>query len=263
MANFDILKKDFSQDSEDVFLDLPVPLHNLSLDDRVDCGQITITREAMEDFFNPCVDEIVEMVKYHIRSIDDHGARCKNLFLIGGFGESKFLQQELEDTLKRRDDRELRVPDTSWTAVARGAVICGIEKDSMANVVRTSASPKHYGIAIDESAHGHTDERDLDVNAVTGKAIARNQMRWLINKGDVILSNEATVKEHKFVVRFREGEESKKRGSVPLYSYSEDKHRPTRLSNAKKGECFRPSWCTSPVPSIYANDYRTSSRRNS
>jgi hypothetical protein len=135
-----------------------------------------------------------------------------------------------------RDDRELRIPDTSWTAVARGAVICGIEKESMVGLVKTAACPKHYGIAVDESFSYANDEQDLDRNPVTGKMIARNQMRWLIGKGDVIASDKPTVKEHKFVVRFRENETEKKKGSVVIYSYPEDKHRPTRLSNARKGK---------------------------
>jgi hypothetical protein len=189
----------------------------------------------MRDFFNPCVDEIIEMVKYHIREIDNYGSQVRNLFLIGGFGASKFLQEELRDTLKMRDEKELRIPEESWTAVARGAVLCGIEKDSMTNLVRTSFCTKSYGIAVDESFSYANDERDLDINPVTGKKIARNQMRWMINKGDLIMSSEPTLKEHKFVVRFKEDEPEKMKGSVQIYSWPEDKHRPMRLMNAVRG----------------------------
>jgi hypothetical protein len=44
MKKFDIIKKDFRQDGEDEFLDLPKPLNNLTLPGRVDGGQITITK---------------------------------------------------------------------------------------------------------------------------------------------------------------------------------------------------------------------------
>jgi hypothetical protein len=44
MAEFDTIKKAFEQDSGDMFLDLPRPLNNLTLDGRVDGGQITITK---------------------------------------------------------------------------------------------------------------------------------------------------------------------------------------------------------------------------
>ena len=255
MAEFDIIKKDFHRESGNMFLDLPAPLNNLTLPGRVDGGQITITKyvslhdltnlelificsDEMQEFFQPRIDDIVEMVKYHIREIDKHGSRVKNLFLIGGFGESEFLKEELRDSLFRRDGTELRVPDTSWTAVARGAVLCGIEKDSMTNIVRTATCEKSYGIAVDDSfSHAH-DERDLARHPETGKMIAKNQMKWLINKGDLVMSDEPTVKEYKFVVRFKENEVAKMKGSVQVYSWAEDKHRPTRLLNAVKGQSF-------------------------
>ena len=188
----------------------------------------------MREFFNPRIDDIIEMVKYHIREIENHGSRVKNLFLIGGFGESEFLKQELSDSLFRRDGKELRVPDTSWTAVARGAVLCGVEKLSMDNLTRTTCSERSYGIAVDESYSYANDERDLARHPETGKMIAKAQMKWLVNKGDLITSDEATVKEHKFVVRFKEDEIEKMKGTVQIYSWAEDKHRPTRLLNAVK-----------------------------
>ena len=193
----------------------------------------------MRSFFDPCVDEIIEMIKYHIRAIDEFGSRCRNIFLIGGFGESRYLQEEIRDSLFRRDRRDLRIPDTSWTAVARGAVICGVEKTTMNNLVRTSMSHKSYGIAIDEVFAGGMDERDAAMHPVTGQKIAKNQMRWLINKGDVVLSDEPTVKDHKFIVRFKENEPEKMKGSVQIYSWADDTRRPTRLLNAVRGKRSR------------------------
>ncbi|KIW07011.1 uncharacterized protein PV09_01906 [Verruconis gallopava] len=236
MDEFDIIKKYFHQESGDMFMDLPrsSPLRNLTLENRVDCGQITIKNETMRDFFNPCVDEIIEMIKLHIREIESHGSRAKNLFLIGGFGESKFLQEEIRDSLRMRSEIALRMPETSWTAVARGGVICGVEKKHLKTLVRTSRSQKSYGIAVDESFSYANDARDLDTNRLTGKRVARNQMKWLINKGDLILNTTPTIKEHKFVKRFVDHEAGSKKGSVVIYSWPDDKHRPTRLSNAHR-----------------------------
>jgi hypothetical protein len=44
MSEFDTIKKSFEQESGDMFLDLPKPLNNLTLEGRVDGGQITITK---------------------------------------------------------------------------------------------------------------------------------------------------------------------------------------------------------------------------
>jgi hypothetical protein len=42
MKAFEIRKQRFTVGSRDIRLDLPEPLHNLSLPDRVNCGRITI-----------------------------------------------------------------------------------------------------------------------------------------------------------------------------------------------------------------------------
>ena len=67
MSKFDVIKKDFSQNSPESFIDLPEPLNNLKLPGKVDFGQVTIKNEDMRDFFDPCVDSIIEMIKLHIQ----------------------------------------------------------------------------------------------------------------------------------------------------------------------------------------------------
>src|ERR1700761_7954418 len=44
MKKFELLKKNFSDDGRDAFLDLPHPLDNLNMQGKVDGGQITITQ---------------------------------------------------------------------------------------------------------------------------------------------------------------------------------------------------------------------------
>lgn len=43
MRNFEIHKKRFSSDSRDMHIDLPQPLENLSLANRVDVGEFTVS----------------------------------------------------------------------------------------------------------------------------------------------------------------------------------------------------------------------------
>lgn len=44
MARFDTIKKEFHTNSGPMYLDLPKPLNNLTLDNRVEGGQITISK---------------------------------------------------------------------------------------------------------------------------------------------------------------------------------------------------------------------------
>jgi len=82
----------------------------------------------MRKFFDPCVDSVIELIHGQLQQIEKKGRRLKvskipfilfsyelikkNIFLIGGFGESEFLQEELKQSLARRKV-QMRRPDTS------------------------------------------------------------------------------------------------------------------------------------------------------
>jgi hypothetical protein len=83
----------------------------------------------MRSFFDPSVDRIVELIKGQISQVEKKRSRVKvnsssvvivgtgklimqNIFLIGGFGESQYLQEELDFSLRLRRI-QLRRPDTS------------------------------------------------------------------------------------------------------------------------------------------------------
>jgi hypothetical protein len=63
----------------------------------------------------------------------------------GLFSESKYLWKEVEFSLFLRRIK-LHRSETSWTAKVRGAVICGIEKETTSNLAKATALPKRYGI---------------------------------------------------------------------------------------------------------------------
>ncbi|KAH0558448.1 hypothetical protein GP486_004894 [Trichoglossum hirsutum] len=66
----------------------------------------------MRSFFEPCVDRIVDLIQGQVGQIERLRTRPKNIFLIGGFAESKYLQEEIEYSLRLRNI-QLRIPDTS------------------------------------------------------------------------------------------------------------------------------------------------------
>jgi hypothetical protein len=155
----------------------------------------------------------------------------KNVFLVGGFGESEYLQGQIEDTLRLRDIT-LRRPDTSWTAVVRGAVICGIEKRNTQNLISTSFCRHNYGVSVNQPfSDTYHPQQDL-VKDPGGLTMAQGQLLWLLNKGDVVLSSKPYKAEQDITVTFTKTEERK--GRVTIYRYSDD-DRPTRFHNAKEG----------------------------
>ena len=160
----------------------------------------------------------------------------QNVFLAGGFGESKFLQEELETSLCLRERIQLRRPETSWTSVVRGAVICGVEKDTTANLAIAKPSPKFYGIAMNEeySKLGGHEVADITLHHLTRKPLATGRMRWLINKGDLILSDGARTEEIPVTIIFQQSDPRERK--MFIYSYEDDDYLPTKLQDSIHGK---------------------------
>ncbi|KIY02396.1 uncharacterized protein Z520_02534 [Fonsecaea multimorphosa CBS 102226] len=230
MKSFDVLKKGFHKNNRDMALDLPPPLHNLTLDNRVDCGEIKITSATMTGFFNACVETIMNLLQGHIRQIENVNKQCRNIFLVGGFGESPYLQEEIEFSLSLRRIK-LRRPDTSWTAVVRGAVLHGIEKDTISNLCLATKCPRHFGISLSEQfSRIHHEERHVTINPITKAQIVEGQLLWMLNKGDLVLSDSPTAVSQMISLSFREADKTAQK--LTVYSYSDDEDRPSRIKNS-------------------------------
>jgi hypothetical protein len=83
----------------------------------------------MKSFFDPCVDGVVDLVLGQVQQVERKYDRVRvnsslpknvmvrqlivqNVFLIGGFSESPYLQEELKRSLELRKIT-MRHPDTS------------------------------------------------------------------------------------------------------------------------------------------------------
>lgn len=152
--------------------------------------------------------------------------------MVGGFAESEYLQEEIGFSLRLRDI-ELRRPDTSWSAVVQGAVICGIEKSTTKNLITTSKCRQSYGVSVrQEFSDIKHDLKDLIPHEFSRVKMAEGQMLWLLNKGDVILSSEPKVGETTITVAFMKTEP--RTGTMTIYMYPDD-DRPERIHNAMDG----------------------------
>lgn len=232
MKDFDNKKKLFTKGSRDIRITLPEPLDGLDIPGKVEQGQITITYEDMECFFEPCIVPILEMIKRQRRLIEDGGTRLKNVFLVGGFAESPYLQTSINEYLSSlRSKVDLRRPDTSLTAVVRGAAIFGIEKSTNNAISSMSACPRSYGISADiafsEIVH---DPAERIRDETTMKDVARDQLKWLIKKGDLILSDQMRAVSSSLKIDFKASQP--KRGTIPIFAYDDD-DLPDSLTHAR------------------------------
>jgi len=101
MKQFDVYKKNFHATSPSKKIDLPEPIHKISIPGKVKDGELTITKydlqpdynnvmqliscsAEMRSFFDPCVDGVIDLIQGQLHQIEKRGRRLKvhNLFLL-------------------------------------------------------------------------------------------------------------------------------------------------------------------------------------
>ncbi|KAF2828907.1 hypothetical protein CC86DRAFT_199672 [Ophiobolus disseminans] len=236
MQDFDDRKEAFTaEDTRDIHLKLPPPLHELEVPGLIQLGELTITREQMESFFDACLDQILQLIVGHMKQIERVASnRTKNLFLVGGFGSSEYLRHYIEDTMVNEYGVRFRTPDTSWTAIVQGAVVCGIDSTQIPSIRRGKALEHSYGVSMDE-VFQETSHLPEDLNEERGGQLyAQAQLIWLLNQSDAILAGEPRKVRKEFDVSFTKTQDFM---NLPIYrhtrAYDEvEADRPLRLRNA-------------------------------
>ena len=142
------------------------------------------------------------------------------------------MQKSIEFSLDLRDIK-VRRPDTSLTAVVRGAVLCGIEKLTTKNLSKASACRRHYAISVSEP-YSEITHNPLyrEKQSKTNAAVVTGYLAWLFNKGDLILSDQPMKAEYVYSVAFNETED--RMFDLGIYSYDDD-DRPERTQNSMNG----------------------------
>ncbi|KAF0520399.1 actin-like ATPase domain-containing protein [Gigaspora margarita] len=89
--------------------------------------EIDIDFETVKSFFDPVVNKILRLISAQLDA-----SNCTVMFLVGGFSESKYLQQRIK---QRFPECKVAVPPYPMAAIARGAVEYGLDMDAIKNRV--------------------------------------------------------------------------------------------------------------------------------
>ncbi|KAL8292784.1 hypothetical protein RQP46_001396 [Phenoliferia psychrophenolica] len=81
-------------------------------------GRLTLTGAEVKRAFDPCVDKIIASLRDQIS-----GMRVKSILLVGGFGESPYLQRRLRETFEKSGTRVVTADEPSKKAVAEGGAL--------------------------------------------------------------------------------------------------------------------------------------------
>lgn len=119
------------------------------------------------------------------------------------------------------------------TAVVRGAAIFGIEKSANKTTTTMCACPRSYGV-LDSTLYSDVNNcsQDRVTDPILNKDMAKNQLRWLIKKGDLVLSNRIKEVSRPFDRMFTEY--GSKKGTIPIFAYNYD-DLPERYDNSHSG----------------------------
>ncbi|KAL8292780.1 hypothetical protein RQP46_001392 [Phenoliferia psychrophenolica] len=130
-------------------------------------GRLTLTGAEVKRAFDPCVDKIISSLGHQI-----NGLNIKSILLVGGFGESPYLQRRLRETFEKSGTRVVTADEPSKKAVAEGGVLF-FAKD---NVVARSTRFE-FGIEICR------DLTEFDNGKGDRKVYQRGDGTWKIRGG--------------------------------------------------------------------------------
>ena len=146
-------KKNFGGQETDEYV---IPVGGLR-DDRnlgVKNGRYRMSGKELGKIFAPVTKEVVRLVKAQILQSPK---RPKAVLLVGGFGQSSFLRDQIRQSIP---DIDVKQPANGWTAVVQGALTKAIAESSPEDCkvyVNSRIARKNYGLIVtapfDEDEH--------------------------------------------------------------------------------------------------------------
>lgn len=186
MKEFDErLKRVFKDCEDNETMDCEVPGLPDDSDKGVEDGFLEISRQEMKGIFDPVIKEVLRLVQVQIDSVKMAGhPSISLLLLVGGFGSSPYLYQRVQEHIAQQaGSLKILQPANAWSAVARGAVICGLQTI----VIRSRKARRNYGVrcrfTFDPSIHP---EKDRVWDHVMKEYFCTNRVSWYVRKDDEV-----------------------------------------------------------------------------
>ncbi|ROV88754.1 hypothetical protein VMCG_10060 [Cytospora schulzeri] len=125
-----------------------------------------MTGDVLQDIFDPIIRDILRLVD------------AQGIFLVGGFGSSRYLKQRLQTEY---ETIQVIQPHDAWGAIVKGAVLSRVA--NQASIVSTQAV-RHYGTSAWSEINPIVDSgRPVKYDAYDGKTRVQ-KMTWYIYIGE-------------------------------------------------------------------------------
>jgi hypothetical protein len=145
----------------------------------------------MERMFQLSVDGTIQLITHQLMQIHTSRLRVGAIFLSGGFSQSPYLFKRINSsysiTLLRGYD--------SWTAVAKGATLMALDMGCGCPPPPVMTSPCHVGVVLASSfAEFKHNLQQRYEDSFDGAIRAKNEIKWIVNKGDLVTQEEGITK---------------------------------------------------------------------
>ncbi|KAJ9638332.1 hypothetical protein H2199_007019 [Coniosporium tulheliwenetii] len=142
-------------------------------------GFMTFTNEEILQCFEPVVNRILELVRNQIIAIQAQNRTLQNVLVVGGFGASEYLFQQIKLHVPPQFQSKVVRPMDSVAAIVKGAVTAGITE----RVVTHRVARRHYLMAtLQPFKEGHHPEQ-YRVPSLDGKDRCKYTRQIFVQKG--------------------------------------------------------------------------------
>jgi actin-like ATPase involved in cell morphogenesis len=142
-------------------------------------GYMTFTNEEILQCFEPVVNRILELVRNQIIAIQAQNRTLQNVLVVGGFGASEYLFQQIKLHVPPQFQSKVVRPMDSVAAIVKGAVTAGITE----RVVTQRVARRHYLMAtLQPFKEGHHPEA-YRVPSLDGKDRCKFTRQIFVQKG--------------------------------------------------------------------------------
>ncbi|KAL8876457.1 MAG: hypothetical protein Q9198_005348 [Flavoplaca austrocitrina] len=142
-------------------------------------GYMTFTNEEILQCFEPVVNRILELVRNQIIAIQAQNRLLQNVLVVGGFGASEYLFQQIRLHVPPQFQSKVVRPMDSVAAIVKGAVTAGITE----RVITSRVARRHYLMAtLQPFREGHHPEQ-YRVPSLDGKDRCKYTRQIFVQKG--------------------------------------------------------------------------------
>ncbi|KAK4198218.1 hypothetical protein QBC40DRAFT_341386 [Triangularia verruculosa] len=183
-------------------------------------GNLQIMPEDMEHMFSETVNGTLNLIRQQITQLEVKNLRVSAVFLSGGLSRSEYLFKKVESEI----GHQYRLPvfrgqegdRSSWTDVVIGAAILGLGIECEVPTACVEC-PYHIGVLISQQFHEYeNDETQAYMDMIDQNMRAKDHLKWIAAKGDLITQADGIRKSVKIVRKVAKLNDHALRGSCTI-----------------------------------------------